>query len=280
MASGKRPELTAPPEFFYNEEEARKYSQNSRMMEIQGEMSERALELLELPPNEPKFLLDLGCGSGLSGSVLDEEGHFWVGLDISGAMLQVAKEREVGGDLILGDMGQGMPFRPGSFDGAISISALQWLCNADKTCHNPVKRLYQFFTTLYGVLNNGSRAVFQFYPSDENQMSLITSQARRAGFNGGVVIDYPESTKAKKYYLVLMVGGSSNPTLPEGLSNTECTTVSYSERGAGGSGRSKTRKGVKNVRDWIVNKKATRRLQGKETRPDRKFTGIKRPDKF
>ena len=150
-------------------------------MEIQGEMSERAIELLELPEDEPQLLLDLGCGSGLSGTALDDEGHIWVGLDISSAMLSefihdsviirlkyisysylnqithfkctdVARERDVSGDLILGDMGQGLPFRPGSFDGAISISALQWLCNADKTCHKPVQRLYRFFTTLYGVL--------------------------------------------------------------------------------------------------------------------------------
>jgi hypothetical protein len=66
--------------------------------------------------------------------------------------LDVARDRDVEGDLILADLGQGLPFRPGSFDGAISISALQWLCNADKTSHKPVQRLYRFFTTLYGVL--------------------------------------------------------------------------------------------------------------------------------
>ena len=64
----------------------------------------------------------------------------------------VARDREVEGDLILSDMGNGIPFRPGSFDGAISISALQWLCNADKRDHKPVKRLYTFFTSLYAVL--------------------------------------------------------------------------------------------------------------------------------
>lgn len=30
-------------------------------------------------------------------------------------------------------------------------------------------------------------------------MELITQQAMRAGFTGGVVVDYPNSTKAKKY---------------------------------------------------------------------------------
>nr|KAG5694288.1 hypothetical protein BaRGS_032006 [Batillaria attramentaria] len=31
----------------------------------------------------------------------------------------VAREREVEGDVLLGDMGDGMPFKPGTFDGAI-----------------------------------------------------------------------------------------------------------------------------------------------------------------
>jgi hypothetical protein len=35
-----------------------------RIMSIQSEMSERALELLALPEDQPSFILDLGCGSG------------------------------------------------------------------------------------------------------------------------------------------------------------------------------------------------------------------------
>lgn len=62
------------------------------MMEIQGEMSERAIELLELPEDESCMILDLGCGSGLSGTALDEAGHMWVGLDISEAMLRMLLE--------------------------------------------------------------------------------------------------------------------------------------------------------------------------------------------
>ena len=51
-------------------------------------------------------------------------------MDISKAMLDVAAEREVEGDLCLHDLGHGLPIRPGTVDGAISISAVQWLCNA------------------------------------------------------------------------------------------------------------------------------------------------------
>lgn len=64
----------------------------------------------------------------------------------------VAREREVEGDLFLWDMGEGLGFRPGTFDGVISISALQWLCNADRKSHHPPKRLYQFFTSLYACM--------------------------------------------------------------------------------------------------------------------------------
>ena len=86
------------------------------------------------------------CGSGLSGEALSEAGHQWIGIDISRAMLSkytykvvttlsrsrgndvlthkiiaadVAKEREVDGDLFIWDMGDGLGFRPGTFDGAI-----------------------------------------------------------------------------------------------------------------------------------------------------------------
>jgi len=50
-------------------------------------MTHRALELLNLSPDGPAFLLDIGCGSGLSGEILDESGYIWAGVDISPSML-------------------------------------------------------------------------------------------------------------------------------------------------------------------------------------------------
>lgn len=35
MGRGERPEHTAPPEIFYNDDEARKYTTNSRIINIQ-----------------------------------------------------------------------------------------------------------------------------------------------------------------------------------------------------------------------------------------------------
>ena len=82
-------------------------------------MTHRAIELLGLP--EPSFVLDIGCGSGLSGEILSEHNHTWIGLDISPSMLDIALQREVEGDLFLSDMGQGLPFRAGAFDAAICV---------------------------------------------------------------------------------------------------------------------------------------------------------------
>lgn len=266
----KRPEHLAPPELFYNESEARKYTQNSRMIDIQEQMCRRALELLLLPHDKSILLLDIGCGSGLSGNVIENYGHIWIGIDISRAMLEIALEREVDGDLILGDMGQGMPFKAGSFDGAISISALQWLCNADKNTHDPSKRLYKFFSTLFSCLSRSARAVFQFYPENSEQIELITTQATKAGFYGGVVVDFPNSTKAKKYFLVLMISGFT--ILPPALDvNDAESVVSYTSR------REKIKKAknksLKNSRNWIMEKKERRRKQGKKVREDSKYTG-------
>lgn len=192
--------------------------------------------------------------------------------------LDIAKEREVEGDLIHGDMGDGMPFKAGAFDGAISISALQWLCNADKAYHRPAKRLFTFFTSLYACLSRGSRAVFQFYPENPSQVELITSQAMKSGFTGGLVIDYPNSTKAKKFFLVLMTGGAQPmPTALGTVGQEGRNQVQYENS----RDRIKFRgKSLKKSRDWILEKKERRRKQGKDVRPDSKFTGRKRSGKL
>lgn len=277
MSSGRRPEHQAPPDIYYNETEAKKYTQNSRMIEIQVQMTERALELLSLPEDEPALLLDLGCGSGLSGSVLEDNGHMWVGLDISKAMLEVAVEREVEGDLVLNDLGQGIPFRAGMFDGAVSISALQWLCNADQATHKPAKRLYKFFSMLYTSLSRTARAIFQFYPENPDQIELVTTQATKAGFFGGLVVDYPNSTKAKKYFLVLMVG--SNAPLPKALgTENDNTTIPFSKDRV--TFKKIRGKPLKKSKDWIIEKKERRRRQGLATREESKYTARRRCGKF
>lgn len=285
-----RPELENPPEVFYNATEASRYTVSTRVQHIQREMTRRALELLniEVPASETgknssALLLDIGCGSGISGEVLTEQGHAWLGVDISADMLRLAKQTELAAyDLIPGrqndtvkdlsglntrpdtrhvrwglvesdedeedeegkdgeespptgavtgphmvevvhsDVGQGLPFRPGTFDGCVSISALQWLCHSSKKGEVPQRRLMTLFQSLYNSLRRGAKAVMQFYPSSPEQIHMITRAAMKCGFGGGVVVDYPHSSKAKKHYLVLQAGHVAGGFVPPpGLTSAE-----------------------------------------------------------
>lgn len=203
-----------------------------------------------------------------------------MGLDISADMLDVAVERGVDGDIMRSDIGQGFGFRPALFDGAISVSALQWLCYSDKSDHKASKRLATFFASLYRCLRRGARAALQVYPERPEQLEMMTTSALKAGFHGGVVVDYPNSTKAKKYFLCLFAGSDpASAVLPAAKQQQdESTTVSYEARRA----MRKTRKGSKGDRrsvkskSWIVAKKDSQRRRGEEVRPDSKYTGRKR----
>ena len=271
-----RPEDILPPDLYYNSSSASKYTTSSRIQKIQADMTHRALELLGL--KSPSLILDIGCGSGLSGSILssidEPEGpHIWIGMDISADMLGVALEREVDGDLLLSDAGQGVPFRAGTFDAAISISAIQWLCNVESSDESAEGRLSRFFNGLYASLRRGGRAVCQFYPRDDSQKAMISKAAIRAGFGAGLLEDDP-GTKSAKTYLVLTVGGGQ-------LDGGDITGVVKGMEGvevedARRSGRGKDRRDFKGSKGWILKKKEQMERKGKVVKSSSKYTGRKR----
>ncbi|QLG70775.1 hypothetical protein HG535_0A07170 [Zygotorulaspora mrakii] len=269
-----RPEELAPPEIFYNDAESQKYTSSTRVQHIQAKMTLRALELLNIPPGS--FVLDVGCGSGLSGEILTEEyGHVWCGMDISPSMLAVGLTRELEGDLMLQDMGQGVPFRAGTFDAAISISAIQWLCNADTSYNDPQQRLMRFFNSLFASLKKGGKFVAQFYPKNDDQIQQIQHAAKVSGFSGGVVIDDPESKKNKKFYLVLSAG---SPSGDERQMNLDGVTMDASEEPV--RSRKANKKTKESNKTYILRKKELMKRRGRQVAKDSKFTGRKRRARF
>jgi 18S rRNA (guanine1575-N7)-methyltransferase len=155
---------------------------------------------------------------------------------------------------------------------AHSISVLQWLLNAE-TSHptsSPPHRLTRFFTTLHSALRNPSRAILQFYPTSDDQIQLITSIAQRAGFGGGLVVDYPNSKKARKVFLCLFVGDGGSAQVPKGLEGDgaaataegEDTNVNakFERRRQRESRRERNgkQKVIKGGKDWILRKKDVR----------------------
>jgi len=364
--SFKRPEeLGISPASFYDTKEAKKYNESSRITHIQEELTNRAIELLALPVGKAGYILDVGCGSGLSGLALEKAGHYWVGCDISADMLshaavRIQREAECGrdadsdgtdgsaeedsegegegegkqvaqnygnakmgntaeeseeededseeenpnkkprypalvaarpvldgGDVVQADMGQGLPYRPGSFDGVISISALQWLCYSNSSEQDPKLRLNRFFSSLYSVLKRDAKAVLQFYPENAEQAVLIAQAASRVGFAGGVLVDYPNSSKAKKYFLCLSfertyqvpaalgTGESRGNALAGNINVVSRVADPRNKRHAKHSSRA-----PKKSAEWIIKKKDRHKRQGKEVKTDSKFTGRKRARGF
>lgn len=51
--------------------------------------------------------------------------------------------------------------------------------------------------------------------------SIDESDHPQVGFSGGLVVDFPHSTRAKKYFLVLMVGTSTVVPQAKGLDGSE-----------------------------------------------------------
>lgn len=116
------------------------------------------------------------------------------------------------------------------------------------------------------------------------------SFATKAGFGGGLVIDYPNSKKAKKFYLVLWVGGEmldggGKQIIPEAKRSEHEVDMDEITMDQGGSGKGKgkvkweskrgeelkgqkgkKKRGGKQVRDkeWIMGKKELYRKRGKE----------------
>lgn len=278
-------------------------------------MAKRCIQLLNLPQNSC-LLLDIGCGSGLSGDIINEYGYAFVGMDISDDMLNLAVEREVDGDLYKSDIGQGFKFRAGIFDGAISVSVLQWLFVASKKDYVPYKRLSKFFQGLYNSLAAGARAIFQFYPDSADQVEMATSAAMKAGFKTALIVDYPDSKRNRKIYLVTCAGDGDLSNIQPLLGNEEDEYVDVDEEGGiieenkaddddddaiSDDGKKKveniskkskqiarqnptTYKKKKKVqvksKEWIIKKKERQRKQGKKVRPDSKYTGRKRKNYF
>lgn len=138
----------------------------------------------------------------------------------------------------------------------------------------------RFFSSLYHVLTRGARAALQFYPENAQQADLLTKAAMKAGFTGGVVVDFPHSAKAKKFYLCLFTGGQAM-ALPKAIETEETQGVAVV-----GSERVRRKKGgvsKKNKKDkaWVLRKKESARQKGKEDVPmDTKYTARKRRPKF
>lgn len=70
-------------------------------------------------------ILDLGCGTGLAGEALREQGYQTIiGIDISQKSLDIARDKNIYTALYKADIQQELPFQDHEFDGIISTAVL------------------------------------------------------------------------------------------------------------------------------------------------------------
>lgn len=194
----------------------------------QSELTTRCLDMLCLEDDaREEVLLDIGCGSGLSGETLTRHGYrAWVGIDASAAMLEratrgrsapkrTADEKERRGNIedppargavLRGDFSQGLPFRAGAFDGCVSVSAAQWLCagteSEDEAGNENDETLRRFFARLRFALRPGARAALQVYPKTVRETAAFEAAIRRVEHLTGVaVVAFPHENKSKKLFV-------------------------------------------------------------------------------
>lgn len=139
---------------------------------FKGTLSHSVQFLLEL---FPKSFLDLGCGNGRNAIPLARMGYEVTGMDISQVALNQAKEKlelesaEVQSKvrLVLGSMGQLLPFRDKEFDVVMDITSFDILISgAEIECHkNEVVRVLK---------NSGYFLYYDMAEDDPYSLDLLT----------------------------------------------------------------------------------------------------------
>jgi SAM-dependent methyltransferase len=113
-------------------------------------------------------LLDVGCGSGLALVLAQERGATTSGLDISPALLAIARDRLPGADLREGDMEE-LPFEDASFDATTGVNAFQFAGDPRHALREAAR-----------VTRPGGRVVASLFAAPERSQGTIAHEAMSA----------------------------------------------------------------------------------------------------
>ncbi|MDD2678332.1 MAG: class I SAM-dependent methyltransferase [Candidatus Nanoarchaeia archaeon] len=167
---------------YYSKESAKLYELSGAFKRIQESMAIDALSLSDFKKND--LILDLGCGTGFSLNVLIKKGFKAVGIDVSFEMLAHAKNK--GLIVACADM-KNLPFKDESFDGLISISAIQW---------EAPENYGLMLDEIRRVIKNS--AIIQFYPKEKAEFECFIKLSEKK-FEIVEVFSVGEGVKEKKY---------------------------------------------------------------------------------
>jgi ubiquinone/menaquinone biosynthesis C-methylase UbiE len=125
----------------------------------------KLLEFVQLVNVKCKDILDLGCGDGrYTAKFLEVGARNAKGIDISPAMIELAKKRSIGVDFVVGDCSD-LPYDNESFDVIFSNFVLQH-------CHN----LFAVFTEIARTLKQGGYFIGSFNSIETDNHKILNHE--------------------------------------------------------------------------------------------------------
>jgi predicted TPR repeat methyltransferase len=120
----------------------------------------------KIDPLRTKFdkVIDLGCGTGLSGKDLQSISNNLTGIDISVNMVSKARELGIYDNLIVGDIVEELSSAKEKYDLFIALDVLVYIGEAES-----------FFNTVKNCCNKNALFIFSIEVQDGNEYSLLKS---------------------------------------------------------------------------------------------------------
>ncbi|VVB70231.1 Trans-aconitate 2-methyltransferase [uncultured archaeon] len=192
IVKNKRPEDTSASKDFYDSTESDRYEFSSSMKRRQEKMTLRLLDLMGVDLTDGFKILDAGCGTGFSMTLLRNLNSklYLRGFDSSKEMLQKSKDKKL--QVKLGSL-EKIPFKD-KFDSIICISALQWV---------PKENISEIASEFYRVLKKNGVAGIQYYPESEERLFEDASKFKKQGFRVIVTQDNYYNPVKRKIYVTL-----------------------------------------------------------------------------
>jgi 18S rRNA (guanine1575-N7)-methyltransferase len=156
---------------------------------------------------DSSLLLELGCGTGFSSEILIENGFTVIGIDILPDMLLKAREKnklikfKKDLRLILADINF-LPIRANVINQIISISSYNFIIHGKKNDAEKIKLLNKTANYLRKILKKAGKIIIEFYPKDDQELTIFNNSFTKNGFEGFMVKSNPNQKSGQTFLLL------------------------------------------------------------------------------